>query len=314
MATPSRRKRARKPARSGLGSVDENLARNEERRKRGKPEWVKIGDGNSVVVRAVDLAKEFKDGFVHPVQFERKDGSSYTRDVLCLDQKDEGEPCPGCRDDLERRYKFWMLVIERDAEKLNSSGKVIGEEDKIKIMSGATRLVKALNAKAKRHDLTQRDVEIAQEGESFGVQYEVEWVDDEDAPLSKADKKLLADNEVSIARYTEEPEFDTFYDPPGSDNDDDDDEDIGQRSRKRGSGFSERTSSKKKGSSRRRRDEEDDEDDDDEDDEDEAPRRRSRTSSSKSKISSKKKSSSGLAGMRAAKSTSKTTGKRRRSR
>ena len=48
---------------------------------------------------------------------------------MCLDQNDDGTPCPGCRDDLERRYKFWCRVIEREAEIENDAGKVTGYED-----------------------------------------------------------------------------------------------------------------------------------------------------------------------------------------
>jgi hypothetical protein len=232
----------------GGGSVDKHLARPKKRRQ-GR--FVNVGDGNTIVTRAFDTEKYFKDGWVHPVQFERKDGSTYTMDVRCLDPDDEGEPCPGCRDDLDRRYKFWLLVIVRDAPKENKAGKVIGEEDQIRILSGANRLVKALNQKHKRRNLDRRDVEISQDGEGFEVQYEVEWATDEDVPLTRADKKLIDEAEDVIEafdRYTSIPSEDDFYEPPGFDNDDDDD-DVGERSLRRGGVFDR----EKKGSTARRR-------------------------------------------------------------
>jgi hypothetical protein len=291
MAVPRRRAskgRTKKTERVGLGggSVDEHLSRP---RKRSQNKWVQVGDGNTVTVRAVDTTEFFESAYVHPVQFERKDGSTYSMDVLCLDQKEEGTPCPGCRDDLDRRFKFWMLVIQRDAPKTNKQGKEIGEEDQLRILSGANRLVKALNAKHKRRDLAKRDVEISQDGEGFEVSYEVEWATDEDEPLTRADKKLLDNDEITEAfeRYTTAPDFDSFYEPPGSDSDDDDDdEDVGARSVKRGSMFDKK---RKKGSSKRSRDEDDDDDDDD--DEDDKPvlaRRRRSSSKSSSKPATKK--------------------------
>lgn len=302
MATPrSRRSSAtarQKPTeRVGLGggSVDKHLARPKKRRQ-GR--FVNVGDGNTIVVRAIDTESYFKDGWVHPVPFERKDGSTYTMDVRCLDPDDEGEPCPGCRDDLERRYKFWLLVIVRDAPKENKAGKVIGEEDQVRILSGANRLVKALNQKHKRRNLDRRDVEISQQGEQFEVQYEVEWATDEDVALTRADKKLIEEADDTIEafeRYTSIPSEDDFYEPPGFDNDDDE-EDVGERSLRRGGVFDRE---KKKGSTARRRSSNTDEEDDDNGD---RPARR---------IGAKKAAPKGIAAARKKSGNGKATIKRK---
>jgi hypothetical protein len=295
MATPRRRTTSatarKKPTeRVGLGggSVDKHLARPKKRRQ-GR--FVNVGDGNTIVVRAFDTEKYFKDGWVHPVQFERKDGSTYTMDVRCLDPDDEGEPCPGCRDDLDRRYKFWLLVIVRDAPKENKAGKVIGEEDQVRILSGANRLVKALNQKHKRRNLDRRDVEVSQDGEGFEVQYEVEWATDEDVPLSRADKKLIdeADDVIeAFDRYTSIPDEDDFYEPPGFDNDDDGDDDVGERSLRRGGVFDRE---RKKGSTARRRSSSNN---DKEDDDGKRPvRRTAKKAAPKGIAAARKKSSNG---------------------
>lgn len=251
---------AKKPERTGLGggSVDKHLNRPKRRRSN---RFVPIPDGETVIVRAINTDDYFFDGYVHPVQFERKDGSTYTVDRLCLDQDDEGEPCPGCRDDLERRFKFWMVVIWRNAPQENKNGKVIGEADQLRVLgSGSSRMIKQLNAKHKRRDLARRDIEIARDGEGFDTQYEVEWALDEDNPLTRDDKKIVEDGEEIIEafqRYTEVPSEDEFYDEPKFDNDDDDD-DPGERSRKRGAVFGR----ERKGRSAMRRQTRDDDDDD----------------------------------------------------
>jgi hypothetical protein len=265
MAAPSRRRRTGGNGGSrGLGNVETNIKRSASRFK--KADWVKIDDGGSVVVRVVDVGPDFRDGFVHPVEFPGKKGrKGFTRDVMCLDQDDDGTPCPGCRDDLERRYKFWCRVIEREAEKENDAGKVTGYEDQVKILSSGKRLAGALNKKHKRHDLSKRDIEIERDGDGWDTDYGVEWVDDKDAPLTKEEIKLVDDSGVDLDRYATIPDFDDFYELPSRDGDDDDDDDSGRRSVRRGSSFAGRKSQR----SSRNGDNSDDDDDDD------RPRRRS---------------------------------------
>lgn len=295
MATrPSRRRTSSRGGGSSrsLGNVDENIKKSAKRFK--SADWVKVEDGESAVVRVVDVGEDFRDGFVHPVEFKgSKSKKTFTRDVMCLDQDDDGTPCPGCRDDLDRRYKFWTRVIEREAEKENNSGKVVGYEDKVKILSGGKRLVGALNKKHKKRDLAMRDIEIEREGTGWDTDYSVEWVDEKDVPLTKAEVKMIEEAEIDLDKYTTVPDFDDFYELPDRDSDDDDD-DPGERSRRRGSAFAARGKTR---SSRR-----DEDDDDDDEDEEERPRRR-RTSSRSSKPQG------GLANIRARKAKSGGSGK-----
>lgn len=247
--TPRREKSKRSGSGRTLGNVDTNI--NKSASKFNKPDWVSIPDGESVIVRILDIGDDFIDGFVHQVPFKGKGGKTYSRDVMCLDQKDDGTPCPGCADDVDRRYKFWTRVILRDAEKLSASGKTIGYEDKVVILSSGKRMVGAINKRHKKFDLSQHDIEIEREGEEFETQYDVEVLEQDDpSSLSKADKILVENSSVSLERYTTPPEFDDFY---SSGKSDDEDDDVGGRSQRRGSSF---------GSRKKPRPEEDEEDED----------------------------------------------------
>jgi hypothetical protein len=267
MAAPPARRRRSSGGGRGLGNVEANIKKSASRFK--KAGWVKIEDGGSTVVRVVDVGDDFRDGFVHPVEFSPKRGRSFTRDVMCLDQDDDGTPCPGCRDDLERRYKFWCRVIEREAEQENDAGKVTGYKDEVKILSSGKRLAGALNKKQKRHDLSMRDVEIERDGQGWDTDYGVEWVDDKDVPLTKDEIKMIEDAGLDLDRYASIPDFDDFYELPDRDGDSDDDDDGGERTRRRGSAFAGR-----KGRSQRSSRNGDNSDDDDDDD---RPRRRRST-------------------------------------
>jgi hypothetical protein len=187
---------------------------------------------------------------------------------MCLDQNDDGTPCPGCRDDLERRYKFWCRVIEREAEVQNDSGKTTGYEDRVKILSSGKRLAGALNKKQKKHDLSERDVEIEREGTGWDTDYAVEWVDDKDVPLTDEEVQMIEDSDIDLDRYASIPDFDDFYELPDRDSDSDDEDKPSANARRRGSAFAGR-----KGRSQRTS-RNGDSDDDDDDDDDERPRRR----------------------------------------
>lgn len=231
----------------GLGRVAAAAAR-----QKGKAQWLKLDDGDVYVVRVLDVGEEFKDAFVHRVPMEREDGSNYYADVPCLDQDDKGTPCPGCKDDIDRRYKFWCNVIVREFE--DESG---AEKDTLMIWSGGITIAKRLDKLDGRFGLGNRDLEVEREGSTMkNTKYEIEPATDSNEELSDEDRAFL-EKRHDLKRYTTPPEFDDFYVPLSERNKDDDDDDSGAKSVKRGSAF------------KRRKKE-------DEDDEDEKPRTASR--------------------------------------
>lgn len=224
----------------GLGHVAKATQRAKERG--GSKKWLRIEDGEIATLRVLDRGEDFKDAYVHRVPFEREDektGKVYTyhSDVPCLDQDEDGTPCPGCRDELERRYKFWANCIVRDWKEEDDSK----PEDTLMILAGGIRLGQALDKKDARCPLDERDIEIEREGIKKKTKYTVEWAEDsERAELSTADRKL-AENKHDLSRYSKPPEFDDFYKSPRErfqdDDDNNDDTDRGSESVRRGSAF-----------------------------------------------------------------------------
>lgn len=278
---------SRKSGGSGrsLGMVDEASRRADERRAAGNRRWVSIDDGESAQIRVID-AKEFKDLYVHRVPFAKRDGGEYHRDVPCLDQDDKGVPCPGCKDEIQRRYKFYLNVIVRDAEVLNDEGDPTGKTaDQVMIWSGGITVARRLNKLHGRVGLESRDIVVEREGTKKKTKYDIDWATDENEPLSANDKKL-AKNKHDLSRYTDVPEFDDFY---KASDDDDEDEDSGSSRRGRTDPWADR---RKRRSSR--------------DDDDDSSRGSSRRSSS-ARSTLKRKGSSNS-------SSDKTTVRRRRPR
>ena len=293
MAPPKRRpspgsaRPKRESANAGLGGglADKILKRQTEKRAAGRTSWVKVSDDEDepTVIRAYDVTPPEKDkndnpvggmfrvGYIHQVEWDievddrqrkgKRKKITIRRDRWCLDQDEEGEPCPGCKDELERRLKFWIPVIEREAPIVTEAGKITGYKDRIALLSGGSRLLAVLNRIQKKKGLVNQEVEVTKSGEGFNVQYAGEALDR--SSLSAADKKLIKDFDAikKLDRYTEIHDFDSFYDLPGEDHeaDEDDAEDPGERSRRRGSAFGPRPG---KGRSTRSKQDDDDDDDD----------------------------------------------------
>lgn len=276
-STPSPRRRGSGSSNPGLGRFKEIKDRQAEKRAAGRTGWVSVSDDDEdpTLVRAWD-EELFREGFIHQVQWDRevddrkRPGKKKTitvrRDRFCLDQEEDGEPCPGCRDNLERRYKFWLPVIWRDAP-VEVDGKTKGFKDRIALLSGGQRLGDVIDRIQRKKGIKNQDIELSKEGEGYNVQYTGEALDKE--ALSAEDKALIKDFDAEkvLDRYTEEFDFDSFYDEPwkteGDDKDDDeDDDDVGERAKRRGSAFPSR-SGRKSGSRSSNRDEDDDNDEDD---------------------------------------------------
>lgn len=202
---------------------------------KGKPEWLKLEDGDIAYIRVLDTGDNWKDAWTHRTPVERDDGDEMHIDVPCLDQEEEGVPCPGCKNNYRRQYKFWTNAIVRGDEDAEDEDK---QKDRLVIWSGGITIAKQLDKLQARHDLRDRDVDVEREGKGKNdTKYTVQWADEEDEPLTDADKKL-AEKSHDLNRYTEIPEYDDFHKMPGRR--DDDDDDTGKSAVKRGSGFKRR--------------------------------------------------------------------------
>lgn len=226
MAQSRSSRRSSKSTSGGLGRIDKAIESQKKRAAQRDKKWIKWEDGDTYVIRVLDVDDDFKDGFVHRVPMEN-DGKKYYLDVMCLDQDEKGVPCPGCKDDLQRRYKFWTNVIVRDYEDEKGN-----EADTVCIWSSGITVAKLLLKKHARYGLQNRDIEVERTGSTKDdTEYSIEWADDEDTPLTKEDKKL-AEKRFDLARYVRAPDYDDFYKHP-KDRGDSDDGEIGEQATKR---------------------------------------------------------------------------------
>lgn len=162
-------------------------------------------DGDSAVVRFLEQGDDVYSYWYHDFSSIDKRNGWKTK-VYCLDQEDEGVPCPGCENELPRKFQGLINLIWRDAPKYerdennrfarDDNGNIIqkGTEDQVAVWRAGIKVFTSLGKKdVASKGLTSREFVIERSGEDLqNTTYSVE-PEDYDAGASKlsaADKKL----------------------------------------------------------------------------------------------------------------------------
>src|SRR5438477_1955687 len=109
-------------------------------------------DGDEAIVRFLEQGEEVYSFWYH--DFTNTDPSQgWKTKIPCLDQEDDGTPCPGCREDLKRRFRGLINVIWREAPvfKRDQEGNlvkdehtkaviVVGHKDQVAVWDGGKEL------------------------------------------------------------------------------------------------------------------------------------------------------------------------------
>lgn len=181
-----------------------------------------MNPGDSVVVRFLEQGDEVHSAWMHEYQVNGR-----RRYVTCLDQEENGTPCPGCEGGLRRMFKGLFNVIFRDAPVLRrdsttnraikgEDGRFIidGHEDDVAVWMVSFGTFDTLASRdAKFKGLSSRDFEVTRSGRGRDTRYSVDPVFDSEgnAPakkLSAADKRLAEKKynleELYLKQYTYE--------------------------------------------------------------------------------------------------------------
>jgi hypothetical protein len=198
-------------------------------------------DQDSAIIRFLEQGDEVYSYWYH--DFSHADKKNGWRNRFpCLDLNDEGTPCPGCEQELPRRFQGLINVIWRDAPVLKKDDEgnfvrnkktneieVDGNADQVAVWRGGIELFKLLAKKdAAYKGLGTRDVEVVRDGTGLDTTYSVEPADlDAGASeLSDADQELAKDkydlDEVANYKTYDEAEeiIKEFNDENGSSSED----------------------------------------------------------------------------------------------
>lgn len=217
-------------AKRGLSGIREAAAEIAARRESMGPwiNWLKIPNGQSVRVRFLEQGDDVEWCWVH--QTPAKAGQKYGDNEVCLNQDDDGTPCPGCErmdgTNYRRIINGFINVIYRNAPvwEVNENGRMprgpdnkviynkVAEKDQIFVWKGGKVVFEELDGKdATYRGLMSRDFVITRRGEALDTKYTIEPADPDAGPqpMSDADKKLV-EEKYDLKQFTTPPPYDEW--------------------------------------------------------------------------------------------------------
>lgn len=203
-----------------------------------------VNSGDSATVRFLEEGDDVYSYWYHDFTHVNKQEGWKTK-VPCLDQEDDGTPCPGCEEDMPRKFQGLINVIWRDAPVYakDSEGNIDwdkkkGTADQVAVWRAGIELFsKVLGRKDVTYKgLSSRDFEIVRDGVKLNTSYSVEPVvidgETKAVPLSKDDKALAKEKYdlEELARFVDYDDAKKIIEKKiaeyDGDDSDDDDEDV----------------------------------------------------------------------------------------
>jgi hypothetical protein len=183
--------------------------------------WFRLADGEETVVRFLEKDDEIHWAMMHEVPVE---GRAWGRDVPCVDQDKEGEPCPGCERDLPLRFRGYINVIWDDAPvfKRDTQGRVVRDstndpvvvdhKPQVAIWSSGIRLFEELDEiNANYRGLDSRRFKVKRKGQKVDTKYHITPENPDGGPQDFSDEEVkLVDAKFDLNEYVKPPTYDEF--------------------------------------------------------------------------------------------------------
>ncbi len=187
--------------------------------------WKLPNSGDSCIFRALEDNDEVAFAAIHNVDVPDKKRFPYGLDIICRDQNNDDEPCPGCEMGIKRSFKGWLNIIWRDAPDFpqDENGKwntkvdyssVPTTSDKVAILSSGPVLFDRLEELNDEYDgLKDLDLQITRSGTGTSTRYKIVPVKTggkvKKSKLSEADLKLAeAKNDLNF--YLRIPDYEEW--------------------------------------------------------------------------------------------------------
>jgi hypothetical protein len=229
----------------GFASIEKAGKRIDSYGKGANAIFLKLpNDGDEATVRFLEEGDEVYSYWFHDFSHVDPENGWMTK-VPCLDQDEDGTPCPGCRESLPRKFQGLINIIWRDGPVFakNDDGSIdwdnqTGTGDVNAVWrQGITVFNKVLRRKDDKFSgLTSRDFDITRQGTKWNdTSYSVDPNDPDGGKkaLSAADKKLVESKYdlEKLARFVDEDTFEQIIDKKlgeasNGDGDEDDVDDV----------------------------------------------------------------------------------------
>lgn len=171
--------------------------------------------GQFAVIRILEQGDDLTFTDFHRIPVAKKNGGTYFKDFVCLDQHDDGTPCPACqnpnKDYAKRSTRGVVNIIwregpvwQRDENKRMVKGAdnkpiVIGREDQLALWKCSWTVFEMLKAKdLKWQGLMSRDWEVTRTGNSMN---DTVWNIEPAEPTAPAAPMTIADLALASDKY-----------------------------------------------------------------------------------------------------------------
>lgn len=206
----------------GFAGVREASAEVESRRGSGGPGalWFRLLSGEDTIVRFLEEGEEIFWCYVHEIPIE---GREWGKDENCLNQENDGTPCPGCEQDLPRKFKGFVNLIWEDAPvwKRDSEGKMvkvnekpvqIGTKPAVAIWGSGIRLFEMLDEiNTNFRGLKSRRFRVKRKGEKLSTKYTINPADVDGGPQPMSEwEKELAKGKYDLNEFTKPGTYEEF--------------------------------------------------------------------------------------------------------
>jgi len=177
--------------------------------------YFKLKDGEKATVRFLEQDEDISWCMMHEIPVENR---SFGRNVPCLDQEKDGTPCPGCEQEMDRRFKGFINLIWEEAPvfKRDKDGKmvkdstgdpvVISTKPQVAVWNSGIRLFEELDEiNTNYKGLMSRKFVVKRKGDGLSTKYSISPADPDSGP------QPMSDEDEALAR--EKPDLNQFITP-----------------------------------------------------------------------------------------------------
>jgi hypothetical protein len=207
----------------GFSGVRTAAAEVEARRSSGGPNalWFRLDEGQEAIVRFLEQGEDIFWCHMHEVPVE---GRSFGRDVVCLNQEDDGTACPGCEQGLKRKFKGFINLIWDNAPvfKKDNEGKFVKGNDNKPIITGykpqcavwgsGIRLFEELEEiDSAFRGLTSRRFRVKRKGSELNTKYSIKPMEVDSGPQEfDSSEKEIAGKKYDLNLFVKPPTYAEF--------------------------------------------------------------------------------------------------------
>ena len=183
--------------------------------------YFRLQDGEETKVRFLEQDEDITWCWMHEIPVE---GRQWGRQVPCLDQNREGDPCPGCEAGLDRKFRGFINLIWDDAPVFKRDGEgrivrdqandpiVLGTKPQVAVWSSGIRLFEELDEiDSNFKGLRSRRFKVKRKRKKLDTKYVIVPEDIDAGPQDfSADESALEKEKFDLNQFITPPNYEEW--------------------------------------------------------------------------------------------------------